>query len=142
LIPLNVKSGDLSGGLRDLAERQEQLRDLACSFTKTGSVPTLCEQTTTHLYHIASEAVLNAAQHANASTVTVCLNASADQLVLEVRDDGVGIPEETSLHRGAGLHLMEARANLIGADLEIRPCEGGTLVRCSLPLSDTGEAPT
>jgi len=140
LMPRDIKSGDLPGGLQDLAERQEQMRDLTCSLSQKGTVPSLNEETTSHLYHIASEAVANAAQHADASAVTLCLDATDEQLVLAVRDDGVGIPEEVEPSVGAGLHLMQARAELIGADLDVNAAEGGgMLVRCSLPLETLPE---
>lgn len=139
LMPLAINGGNLPSGLRDLAERQEEMRNFACSF-KEDPVPVLREETASHLYHIASEAVTNAAQHASPSTVTIRLGTSDDRLVLSVRDDGAGMPEGTGPSAGAGLHLMQARAELIGADLEIDAAEGvGTLVRCSLPLGEQCE---
>lgn len=135
LIPLDVKDGDLPNGLHDLAERQEQMRALTCSFEKEGPSPPLSEETASHLYHIASEAVANAGKHADASAVVLRLGVEEEHLVLTVRDDGTGILEEDVPGEGVGLRLMETRADLIGATLEVGPAEGGgTLVRCSLPL--------
>mgnify|MGYP000022829450 CR=1 FL=1 len=140
LMPSAINDGDLPSGLEVLAERQEEMRDFTCSFEKEDPIPALREETVSHLYHIASEAVTNAAQHATPSTVTIRLETSDDHLMLSVRDDGAGMPEEIGPKAGAGLHLMEARAGLIGADLEIDAAEGGgTLVRCSLPLGERGE---
>lgn len=140
LMPSAIKDGDLSRGLKDLAERQEELRDLTCSFEEDGPAPTLPEDTSSHLYHLAAEAVANAAQHANPSAIAIRLAARDEPLVLTVRDNGVGIPEEVEPNTGTGLHLMQTRAELIGADLEIDAAEGGgTLVRSRLPLENRHE---
>lgn len=137
-----ITDGDLPSGLRDLAERQEQMRGLTCSFEKKGPIPWLSEKTASHLYHIASEAVTNAVQHGNSSVVIIRLGVKEERLVLTVRDDGTGVPKEVGPGDGIGLYLMETRADLIGADFGVGPAEGGgTLVRCSLPLEERGEAP-
>jgi signal transduction histidine kinase len=139
-MPSAINDSDLPSGLEDLAERQEEMKDFTCSFEVADPIPALREEVVSHLYHIASEAVTNAAQHATPSTVIIRLETSDDHLVLSVRDDGAGIPEEIGPSAGVGLHLMEARAGLIGADLEIDAAEGGgTLVRCSLPLGERCE---
>lgn len=136
LMPPAIKDGDLASGLHNLAKHQGELRDFTFSVEVNGPVPALTEETASHLYHIASEAVANAVQHADPNAITLRLRACDDQLLLTVRDDGTGIPEHTESNPGAGLHLMDARADVIGADFEIGPAdEGGTLVRCSLPLA-------
>lgn len=142
LMPPTIKDGDLVSGFHDLAKRQGELRNFNFSVEADGPVPALSEETASHLYHIASEAVANAAQHANPEAVTLRLRACDDQLLLTVRDDGTGIPEQIEPDLKAGLHLMDARADVIGADLEIGPSdEGGTLVRCSLPLEARPKTP-
>lgn len=135
LMPPAIKDGDLASGLHDLAKRQEELRDVACSVETVGPVPALSEETVTHLYHIASEVVANAAQHADPEEITLSLRTRDEHVLLTVRDDGTGMPEQTDPSAGAGLHIMDARADVIGADLEIAPIEeGGTRVACKLPL--------
>jgi signal transduction histidine kinase len=90
---------------------------------------------TGYLYRIASEAVGNAIKHADPDAITIRLAVDGDQLELTVRDDGVDIPADTEPTDGLGLHMMEYRAELIGARLHIEPAEeGGTIVRCHLPL--------
>jgi len=87
-----------------------------------------------HLYRIAYEAVVNTRQHANATHVWIALQRDQDQLVMTVRDDGDGLPDD--VEKGLGLRSMEHRANLIGASLSITSGEeGGALIRCSLPLA-------
>jgi signal transduction histidine kinase len=67
--------------------------------------------------------------------VWVRLYHADDGVVLEVRDDGVGIPPGVDPVDGLGLHMMHHRADVIGATLHVTPAEGeGTVVRCSVPL--------
>jgi two-component system CheB/CheR fusion protein len=137
LMPLEVKDDELAVGLRKLADRQEAMRDLSCSFELGDAVPSLTGETASHLYRIASEAVSNAVKHADPDVVTIRLVVEADRLVLTVQDDGIGIPEDTVGAEGLGLHIMQYRADLIGARLTIEPGpEHGTLVQCRLPLQE------
>ncbi|MDH3583299.1 MAG: sensor histidine kinase, partial [Phycisphaerae bacterium] len=57
-------------------------------------------------------------------------------LTLCVCDDGCGIPGGTKEASGMGLRIMQYRAGLIGARLDIEPSPdlGGTMIRCVLPL--------
>jgi signal transduction histidine kinase len=81
---------------------------------------------------IAQEALHNAVRHAGARTVSVRLQGSGRQLLLEVVDDGVGFdPGGVEVRsRQLGLTSMEERARELGAKLEIRSSPGdGTTVR-------------
>lgn len=135
LMPPEIKTGDLPGALQDLAERQERMRALTCSFEEDGPIPSLSEETASHLYQIASEAVANAMQHADPNAVAIRLRVEEKCLVLTVRDDGTGIAEEVEPGEGIGLYLMKTRSDLIGATLDIGPVdEGGSVVQCRLSL--------
>ncbi len=79
------------------------------------------------LVRIAREAIVNAARHGRAQTVTVFLDRLRP-LRLLVTDDGCGI--SGSMDRGGfGLTMMRARAGLLGARLSVRAgAAGGTEV--------------
>ncbi len=140
LMPLEVKNDELEDGLQKLADRQEQMGEFTCTFGADESLPSLRGEVASHLYRIVSEAVGNAAKHANPETIEIRLRRADDRLVLTVRDDGVGIPAELETTDGLGLHTMKYRAELIGATLDVGPAaEGGTVVRCRLPLTALSE---
>jgi signal transduction histidine kinase len=62
----------------------------------------------------------NVIKHANASQVSVSLKYSADQLILEVSDDGIGFDEDSITSRDQlGIKGMRERAELIGGTLEV-----------------------
>lgn len=91
------------------------------------------------LYRIYQHALTNVVRHAAAKRVKVRFLFDAEQVVLEVRDDGRGfsLPERwVSIAREGHLGLIGSleRAEAIGGRLEIQSAPGqGTLVRVTVP---------
>jgi two-component system sensor histidine kinase UhpB len=86
------------------------------------------------IYRVAQESITNVSRHAGASRAEVTLrNDAAGGVLLVVRDDGVGLPEDA--HRKSnGLRGMRERALLVGANIAIGPANGrGTEVRLHVP---------
>jgi signal transduction histidine kinase len=82
---------------------------------------------------VVREALANVARHARAHDVVVRVEVGSD-LVVEVQDDGVGIPGDST--RRSGLANLENRAARRGGTVEVRALpEGGTDLRWSVPLS-------
>ncbi|HWL15496.1 MAG TPA: PAS domain S-box protein, partial [Opitutus sp.] len=92
--------------------------------------------TATHLYRIAQEAINNALKHSGATLIEVRLQQDAGALHLTIADNGRGFDTRESDARGVGLHIMQYRATLIGGRLtfDSRPGRGLT-VQCVLPLA-------
>jgi signal transduction histidine kinase len=83
------------------------------------------------LLHALREALSNAGRHGKATRVEVTVDAGSD-LVLLVRDDGIGI-KDTS-HR-SGLANLARRAEHHGGTLTVGPAEGaGTVLNWRVPL--------
>ena len=60
------------------------------------------------------------------------LGAVDDEVTLTVKDDGIGFPADVEGSAGMGLNIMNYRAKMIGASLDIRRgVGGGTIVLCS-----------
>jgi signal transduction histidine kinase len=88
------------------------------------------------LYQIAQEAVDNAVQHSNCSTIEIAIKTTRTGTYLEVRDNGRGFdPLDLSAgRRGLGLLSMEHYAAQAGLDLTISSAsESGTTVRAAFP---------
>jgi signal transduction histidine kinase len=86
-------------------------------------------------YYIVSEALANVAKHANATMVTVVVEAGPDVLSLSVRDDGAGGANP----RGSGLTGLRERAEALGGLLRLTsPPGGGTSVDVWLPAAAPG----
>jgi signal transduction histidine kinase len=87
-----------------------------------------------HAEAVTTEAVSNALRHSGASRLTVEISV-ADMFVLNVSDDGCGIPPGNTRH--SGLANMKRRAEQLGGTCEITGGpEGGTRVHWVAPLLD------
>lgn len=85
-------------------------------------------------FMVAREAVINAVRHAQAGQIGVSLGGDARTLLLDVSDNGRGLPPDMAFGRPGHLGLvgMRERAIAIGARLStVTPDGGGTLLRLS-----------
>lgn len=108
---------------------------------------TLTPHMVLQIQRILLEAFTNVLRHAQATSVRVSARHDADPqhpppcLVLEIADNGVGM-EGAALARGQGLANMRARAQAIGALLEVTAAPGqGTCVQIALPVVPQVPAP-
>ena len=92
----------------------------------------------TAIFRIVQEALTNVMRHAAASQVTVRLEKKDDTLVLEVRDNGIGIKEERIFNsKSLGLVGIRERVLLLGGEAVISGKPGvGTIVRAALPMEE------
>ncbi|MFG2089323.1 histidine kinase [Spirillospora sp. NPDC048824] len=83
------------------------------------------------IYRIAQEGLTNVWRHSGASNAELSLaRDDGGRVILRVVDDGSGPPVEL----GSGIHGMQERAMLIGAQLDIGPADGGgTEVKLVIP---------
>jgi signal transduction histidine kinase len=95
----------------------------------------LPEEITENLLTALREALSNAARHSGASQVDVTVTAG-DELVLVVRDNGVGIAPGG---RRSGLRNLEQRAAALGGSMMTGPADGGgTELVWRVPLPSEG----
>jgi len=96
----------------------------------------LPDETETHLFRIAQEALTNIARHSGAHHVRVRLERAGDQVVLHIQDDGRGLSAPAS--RGAlGMIGMRARARSTGGELTVRSHPGeGVTIEVRVPLAN------
>lgn len=138
---LSLRSAPPDG--RPLAEA---LRTLARSFTAdTGirvrvripdpAAAALPHRAEAELYRIAQEALANIRRHAEASAVTLTLDAASGGIRLAVRDNGRGFDPAAIPEDRQGIRGMRERVRLLGGRLRLdsRP-GGGARVTASVPL--------
>jgi PAS domain S-box-containing protein len=75
-----------------------------------------------HLLAAIGEGLSNVARHARASSVTIAVVVTADEIRLVVEDDGVGIGED---RRSSGLANLRDRALALGGGMEVASPPGG-----------------
>ena len=132
LYPVRLEIDGLASALEELAAAAQGRTNIACHFNCDEQVLIYDEVAGNNLYRIAQEAVNNAIKHSQARNICIGLGAVEDEITLTVKDDGGGFPENVDLRGGMGLHIMNYRAKMIGAFLDIRRgAGGGTIVICS-----------
>lgn len=103
------------------------------SFRTRGPVDTVVtESMGVQLLAVLREAVSNVARHANASLVTVELEAGADAVMLRVSDDGCGLPLDRA---ESGLRNVRRRAEQHHGALRLLPANPhGTVLEWQVPV--------
>ncbi|MBA4148989.1 MAG: PAS domain S-box protein [Verrucomicrobia bacterium] len=136
LCPVVLEDNDLHAALQQLSDHVEKIFGVNCPVIFDSSIKIHENPVAVHLYRIAQEATTNAVKHGQAKNIHISLVRNNGEMVLRVKDDGSGLPKEALKHKGMGLRVMQHRARMINASLEIipaKPC--GTLVLCSLDYS-------
>jgi signal transduction histidine kinase len=132
LYPVRLEVDGLASALEELAVSAQARSSVACNFTCDEQVLIYDEVAGSNLYRIAQEAVNNAIKHGHSKHISIGLGAVDDEVTLTIKDDGIGFPDTLESHTGMGLHIMNYRARMIGAFLDIRRgAAGGTIVICS-----------
>ena len=89
----------------------EDLFRVSCRFVCDSPVFVTDVNVSTHLYHIAREALNNAMKHGKASELGIKLSSRDDQGALSICDDGVGLPEVPKGQRYGIEHHELSRKN-------------------------------
>jgi two-component system CheB/CheR fusion protein len=131
LSPVQLEGQGLSDALEELALWVENLHSVECRFYRENEVCIDDLAVATHLYRIAQEAVGNALRHAEPTRIDIELTNRNGLFSLTIRDDGCGLPDEVGHGNGMGFNIMQYRARMIDASLNItNGPEGGTFVTC------------
>ncbi len=132
--PAILSKGGLGPALQTLAHRSAIPVDLDIATDVR-----LAEPIEVAAYFVASEALANAAKHSDASRIDVSLERRDGNLLLSVRDDGVGGADAA---RGSGIVGLNDRVEALGGSLRVdsRPGEGTQIV-AQLPLDLELERP-
>lgn len=95
------------------------------------------------LFRILQESLTNIHRHSKSSKAEVAFKPSAENVILQVKDYGKGIPQEllTAFSRkrtsfGVGLTGMRERVRELGGQLDIQSNHTGTLISVTLPLRE------
>lgn len=140
LRPAQLDDLGLVPALREMAKNVAVRSHIDVQVNAAGQRRRLRAEVETILYRLAQEALNNAARHSKATGVKINLNFSAQDVSLEIQDNGVGfVPEavlQTQAQRRAwGLLGMQERVMLVGGKLDIQSAPGvGTKLLANIPL--------
>ena len=137
LRPTILDDFGLEAALRWLTEGFTHRTGIATEF-RSARLGRLPEETETHLFRLAQEALTNVARHSGAKHATVALEAQDGEVRLTIADDGRGLPAGGAGPSGMGMIGMRARARSVGGDLNVRSKPGqGVEIEVRVPASGT-----
>jgi PAS domain S-box-containing protein len=133
LCPVELETNGLQAALQELAARVTKLFSVTCEFETSTVVQMYDNAAAVHLYRIAQEAINNAIKHGQATHIDLGLASANGQIILTIKDNGIGLTSNGSKPNGMGLRVMNYRAGMIGATVQIEAQpEGGTMVKCAV----------
>jgi len=135
LRPVILDDFGLEAALRWLGEGFQTRTGIAVDLEShfSGRLP---DETETHLFRIAQEALTNVARHSGAKRVRLKLETHGEQICLSIEDDGRGLPAAAASNgQGMGMIGMRARARSAGGDVTVRSHPGeGVLIEVRAPI--------
>ncbi|MFN0079629.1 MAG: PAS domain S-box protein [Prosthecobacter sp.] len=128
----------LEAALNQEARRFRERSGVRCVVVIAESLPALPPETAGELYYICQEALTNVARHAQATSVVIGLKTDGGDMLLELRDDGVGMAgAELNAPHSLGLLGMRERAAQCGGTITFtRNVPQGTRVAVRVPLAN------
>jgi signal transduction histidine kinase len=138
--PLLDEAG-LSSALRWYAEGFAERSKIKISLELTPALGRLSDEFEIAIFRIVQECLTNIHRHSGSLTASIRLAVSPLEIMLEIRDEGKGIPRHKrsqvasgSLH-GVGIRGMRERVLQLGGRVEINSNGQGTAVIARLPLA-------
>ena len=133
-------SGALQWYISGLAERGDLRIELETS-ENLGRLPSEMEMA---IFRIVQECLTNIHRHSGSKTATIRLLRHADNVSLEIQDEGRGMPVETlagiqAHHSGVGVTGMRERVQQLKGVMNIESNPNGTKVSVTLPLTGPSE---
>lgn len=128
LRPTALNQARLPDLLRQLSEAVMGRKRLPVSLDVSGDCEIPCE-VKAEIYRIAQEGLNNIVKYARATRVTIQIQLEADQIHMEIKDDGVGFDPADVRPTSMGLRIMRERAEAIHAHVKVASQPGlGTTV--------------
>lgn len=135
LIPVQIYADGFMMSLQAISENIEQQSHIPIKLQIDDVVLLFNDATATHLYRIVQESLNNAVKHADATQIEVSLKIEQDHGILQIIDDGIGIPLNLENSSGLGLSIMRHRCGLFNGEITINPGgDRGTKVCCRFPI--------
>ena len=101
-------------------------------FDAPDQLPVIAAAIEVAVYRTIMEGITNILKHAGAKSALIRIRQQDDDLILEISDDGIGLPEERTT--GVGMASMRERADELGGSFSVLPSERGLHLHISFPL--------
>lgn len=132
LFPVEIEVNGLMAALHDLAEHTQRNLRRPCVLDCPADVALTDHQTAIHLYRIAQESVNNAIKHAPGASIRILLRQEQGRLEMVISNGFSLQAPAPGDWPGIGLRIMQHRAQLIHATLDVG--RAGALWRVAVSL--------
>jgi len=136
---------DLPGALSTSCKQLTDGTNIHLEVTAKGRVRPLSETIEENLLRIAQESLTNVIKHSGATAASIELDYGAQNVMLEIQDNGRGFEQEKSAGPSEGhfgLLGISERAKRLGGELSVSSEIGrGTKVRVQVPIEQNSPSP-
>lgn len=119
LHPTALEKIGLERALNSIIEKTQSGTDMLCNFDFDLNDKTINIETSSQIYRIIQECISNTIKHARASALKVSVIQKNDELIIQYRDNGIGISDSQN-KLGLGLLTIQERTAIIGGRLELK----------------------
>jgi len=143
--PLLDEAG-LGSALRVFVDGFTQRSNIAVTLELPNDVARLTNEIELTIFRIVQESLTNIHRHSDSRTASIRLYFQDEQLQLEIKDAGKGIPEKkmallnSSRGTGVGIRGMRERLHQLGGDLQIESTSHGTRLHATVPVTQMAAA--
>ncbi|MEO9482279.1 MAG: sensor histidine kinase [Ekhidna sp.] len=133
LMPNQLETFGLIRSVESMVDQINESKQVEVDFQTPTNPAKLSWEKELGLYRIFMELMQNTLKHSKAKNVEIIYQEKDDIVLIEYKDDGVGLP--TEMVHGLGLKSMEARIKAIDGSIEFIRGEGFA-ARLSVPKND------
>ncbi len=140
--PLLDEAG-LASAIRWFAEGFAERSKIIVSLELSPALGRLSEEFEIAIFRIVQECLTNIHRHSGSPSATIRLALSPEEITLEIKDQGRGIPPEkrtkaaSGKSSGIGIRGMQERIAQLGGKVEINSNAKGTAIVARLPVANT-----
>jgi PAS domain S-box-containing protein len=139
--PPRLDDTGLAGALTEYAAGFGRRADIRVRLDLPPGLGRLPDEIELALFRVVQESLTNVLRHSESDTATIRLAKTAGGVVLEIIDEGRGLPPATASQSpgtfGVGIAGMRERMQCLGGSLAVESSPAGTTVRATLPLLPT-----
>jgi signal transduction histidine kinase len=119
LHPTALEKIGLERALHSILEKTQSGTDMLCNFDFDTDGKEIDLETSSQIYRIIQECISNTIKHAKASALKVSVERKNGELIIQYRDNGIGISDSQN-KLGLGLLTIRERTAIIGGRLELK----------------------
>lgn len=132
-MPTVLTEFGLKAALSDLCDQRNERITYNCHVELNGL--SLDKYMEIAIFRIVQELVFNVLKHAQATLLSIEVRIENNQVIMNVKDNGVGFPIDKIKHSGIGLSSIRVKTALLNGSLQIASVPGHeTSVEVKIPL--------